>query len=193
MIDQYKFQLTTQLTAGVGISRTLPELMKSWGYAKTLILVDEGVASHSRYFAEVCELLRGSQARLVIETLRGTAEPDYNYVDAIAEKVRALPQLDSIVAIGGGSCLDVAKAVAVLPTNPGRALEYRGFDKVSIPGVPTICIPSTAGSGSEVTINASFIDLQEQKKLGINGRYLHATHAILDAEWTMSCPLSVAV
>lgn len=193
MIDQYKFQLTTQLTAGVGISRTLPELMRSWGYANSLILVDEGVALHSEYFTEVSELLRGSLNSLAIEVLRGTVEPDYDYVDAIAAKVRALPKLDSIVAIGGGSCLDVAKAVAVLRTNSGRALEYRGFDKVTVPGVPTVCIPSTAGTGSEVTINASFIDLAEKKKLGINGRYLNATHAVLDANWTLSCPVSVAV
>jgi len=193
MIDQYKFQLNTHLTAGVGISRTLPALMKSWGYSKALILVDEGVATHSAYLKEITESLRPGLEYLAIETLRGSAEPDYDYVDAIAAKVRALSAIDSIIAIGGGSCLDVAKAVAALRTNPGRALDYRGFDKVTLPGVPTICIPSTAGTGSEVTINASFTDLQEKKKLGINGCNLHATHAILDAEWTMSCPKSVAV
>ncbi len=193
MIDHYKFQLNTQLTAGVGISRTLPALMKSWDYTKTLLLVDEGVIAHCAYFNEIMELLRPALAVLIIEPLRGSTEPDYDYVDTVAAKVRALPEIDSIIAIGGGSCLDVAKAIAVLRTNPGRALDYRGFDKVTVPGVPTICIPSTAGTGSEVTINASFIDLQEKKKLGINGRHLHATHAILDAEWTMSCPKSVAV
>jgi alcohol dehydrogenase class IV len=59
--------------------------------------------------------------------------------------------------------------------------------------VPTICIPSTAGTGSEVTINAVFTDTSEGRKLGINGRYLNATYAVLDAEWTMSCPRPVAI
>ena len=85
------------------------------------------------------------------------------------------------------------KAVAVLMTNPGKGVDYRGFDKVKIPGVPVIAIPTTAGTGSEVTINAVFTNKQEQKKLGINGNFLNATYAILDAEWTLSCPFSVAL
>ena len=83
--------------------------------------------------------------------------------------------------------------MAVLITNPGKGVEYRGFDKVEVPGVPVIAIPTTAGTGSEITVNAVFTNKEEQKKLGINGRYLNASYAILDAEWTLSCPFPVAL
>ena len=128
-----------------------------------------------------------------METLRGSEEPDYGYLDEVADKARSMGPFDALVGIGGGSCMDMAKGVAVLLTNPGKGIDYRGFDKVEKPGVPTICIPTTAGTGSEVTINAVFTDKAEMKKLGINGRYLNATYAVLDAEWTMSCPPHVAL
>ena len=89
--------------------------------------------------------------------------------------------------------MDITKAVAVLKTNFGKAIEFRGFDMVSEEGVPTLCIPTTAGTGSEATINAVFTDTSEMKKLGINGRFINATYSILDAEWSLSCPRSVAV
>ena len=105
----------------------------------------------------------------------------------------SLQRPDLLIAIGGGSCLDMGKALAVLLSNPGKGIDYRGFDKVRVPGVPTLLIPTTAGTGSEVTINAVFTDKREMRKLGINGRYLSATWALLDAEWTLSCPSAAAV
>ena len=87
----------------------------------------------------------------------------------------------------------MGKALAVLLSNPGKGIDYRGFDQVRVPGVPTLLIPTTAGTGSEVTINAVFTDKREMRKLGINGRYLSATWALLDAEWTLSCPSAAAV
>jgi alcohol dehydrogenase len=107
--------------------------------------------------------------------------------------VRPLARPELLVAIGGGSCLDTGKALAVLLTNPGRGIDYRGFDQVQVAGIPTLLIPTTAGTGSEVTINAVFTDKREMRKLGINGRHLSATWALLDAEWTLSCPRAAAV
>jgi alcohol dehydrogenase len=100
---------------------------------------------------------------------------------------------DVIVGIGGGSCMDTAKAVAALATNPGDPLEYRGFDKLRQPGVPTVLIPTTAGTGSEGSYNASFVDTVGHRKMGINGRYMFATCAMLDGETTLSCPYRAAL
>lgn len=193
MSETFSFLLQNSMRHGAGWSRNLPEFLKENGYARTLILVDQGVADHSPYFKEIEGLLRASLAGLDILVLRGSEEPDYDYLDQVAGQARALPRPDVLLAIGGGSCMDIGKAVAVLLTNPGKGIEYRGFHMVKVPGVPTVCIPTTAGTGSEVTINAVFTDKKEMKKLGINGRYLNATHAVLDAEWTMSCPPSVAL
>jgi alcohol dehydrogenase class IV len=193
MRDTFFFQLDNRLHYGVGWSRGLGEFIKSQGWRHVAVLVDEGVAEHNPYFREIRPLIEAATEACTDFRLRGSEEPSYDYLDVLAGQVRALPVLDAIIAIGGGSALDTAKAVACLRTNPGPALNYRGFDKVVVPPVPTVCIPSTAGTGSEVTINAVFTDTSEKRKLGINGRYLNATYAVLDAEWTMSCPSPVAL
>jgi len=193
MINDFFFQVKTQLMAGVGASRKLNELLVDKGFEHAVVLVDVGVSAHSEYFNEVHGILQKACSSLKVIKLRGNEEPDYDYLDEVAAQVRAVEKLDVLIGIGGGSCLDITKAVAVLKTNLGKGIEYRGFDMAKKPGVPTIAIPTTAGTASEVTINAVFTDKKEMKKLGINGLHLDATFAILDAEWTMSCPHMVAV
>ncbi|TAN45244.1 MAG: iron-containing alcohol dehydrogenase [Nitrospirae bacterium] len=193
MIDKFGFQLNTIMFYGIGHSMTLGDFLKQKGHEKVLFLADEGVVKGADYFGRVKETVRSCVDKLHVIALRGNEEPDYDYLDAVAAEVRSLGKIDAVVGIGGGSCLDMMKAVAVLMTNPGRGIDYRGFDKLQNPGVPTIAIPTTAGTGSEVTINAVFTDKKEMKKLGINGLYMNATYAILDAEWTLSCPVHVAV
>lgn len=193
MSDEFNFRLHTDMYYGIGYSKKLGDLLYEKGFRSAMFLVDEGVAKSSPYFDEIIHIVGEKVPIISLELLRGTEEPDYDYLDIISDKVRAINNVDIIVGIGGGSCLDIAKAVAVLRTNPGKGIDYRGFDKVVKPGIPTFAIPSTAGTGSEVTINAVFTDKKELRKLGINGRYMNATYAILDTEWTISCPLPVAV
>lgn len=193
MTIPFHFRLADNLLSGIGATRQVENLLASHGYNRISILVDEGVAERSAYFAEIEALLKRGGREVSVQRLRGSEEPDYAYLDSVAALLRKRARPDVLIGIGGGSSLDIAKAVSVLLTNPGNGIDYRGFDKVTTPGVPTICIPTTAGTGSEVTINAVFTDNTEKKKLGINGRFMNATHAILDAEWTMSCPHKAAV
>jgi alcohol dehydrogenase class IV len=193
MRDSFFFQLDNRLHYGIGWSRGLGDLIKSLGWRHVAVLVDEGVADHNPYYKEIGPLIAAKVETLREVQLCASEEPSYDYLDSLAASIRVLPALDGILAIGGGSVMDIGKALAALRTNRGPVLQYRGFDKMTVPAVPTICIPSTAGTGSEVTINAVFTDTKEQRKLGINGRYLNATYAVLDVEWTMSCPRSVAV
>jgi alcohol dehydrogenase len=193
MTNFFNFSLNTNVLAGVGSTRQLIGIFEDQNYERILVLADEAVAQKSHYFKEIEALLRESGRNLEVVMLRGSEEPDYDYLDLIVGGLRELEQPSVIIGIGGGSCLDITKAAAALLTNPGRGIEYRGFDKLLCPGIPTICIPTTAGTGSEVTINAVFTDKSEKKKLGINGRFMNATHAILDSEWTSSCPFDVAL
>lgn len=192
MPDNFLFQLDNRLMFGVGRSRGLDTFLSERRMRNVLLVVDQGVAHASPYYREICATL-AKAAELAVEELRSCEEPDYAYLDEVAERVRRLPRPDLLIAIGGGSCLDMGKALAVLLTNAGKGIDYRGFDKVQVPGVPTLLIPTTAGTGSEVTINAVFTDKREMRKLGINGRHLSATWALLDAEWTLSCPRAAAV
>lgn len=192
MSERFQFQLDNRLIFGAGRSRELAGFVRERGFGRILVAVDEGVMRASAYYREILDLLAGV-AELDVVSLRGSEEPDYDYLDDLTQRVRGLPRSGLVLAIGGGSCLDIAKALAVLLTNPGKGLDYRGFDKVQVAGVPTLLIPTTAGTGSEVTINAVFTDKREMRKLGINGRHLNATWALLDAEWTLSCPQAAAV
>ncbi len=186
------FSLNTQLIFGPGSTSQLSDLLVREDWTDVTVLIDETVASQSGYWREVLVDLEAN-SRVCVITLRSTAEPTYAYLDEVADAVRAISKVDVIVGIGGGSALDITKAVAALRTNPGPGIAYRGFDNVLVPAIPSVCIPTTAGTGSEVTINAVFTDELEMRKLGINGRFMSPTYAILDAHWTASCPRNVAM
>ncbi|MDD4951023.1 MAG: iron-containing alcohol dehydrogenase [Desulfovibrionaceae bacterium] len=193
MSEEFFFQLHTNVFYGLGASRDLGGFVRDRGFSRVLMLVDEGCAKHSAYFREIREIIELAAGSLHVEQLRGTEEPDYDYLDQVAGHARSLGDFELVLGIGGGSCMDMAKAVAMLLTNPGRGIDYRGFDKVRLHPVATVCVPTTAGTGSEVTINAVFTDKAERRKLGINGRFMNADWAVLDAEWTMSCPQDAAL
>ncbi len=84
--------------------------------------------------------------------------------------------------------MDVAKAIAVLATNKGSAVDFLGLNKIPKPGLPKIMIPTTAGTGSEVTFTAVFIRKNLKKKEGMNSPYLYPELALLDPELTVSLP-----
>jgi alcohol dehydrogenase len=95
---------------------------------------------------------------------------------------------DSVIGIGGGSAMDVAKAISVIAANKGAAVDYLGLNKVPKPGLPKIMIPTTAGTGSEVTFTAVFIRKNLKKKEGMNSPHLYPDLALLDPELTLSLP-----
>lgn len=190
MNNTFDFQIHNKMLFGIGRSKELDKFISIHGFKDVLVFVDEGVHCGSDYWIQVLDIL-SKTATVDITVISGAHEPDYEYLDEIVEAARSKTKPDLIIGIGGGSAMDVAKAAAVLITNPGKGLSYRGFDNVTKPGIPTLLVPTTAGTGSEVTVNAVFIDRNEMRKLGINGRYMSATYALLDAEWTLSCPTGV--
>ncbi len=98
---------------------------------------------------------------------------------------------DFVVAVGGGSPIDTAKAVAVLATNPGSIEEYKGIGKIAQPGVPLVAIPTTAGTGSEATVYTVITDQKTDVKMLIGSPYLMPTIAIVDPLLTVSSPQGV--
>jgi len=188
--NSLRFALNTELLCGQSVHRELPGLIAS--FAKSvLLLIDENVSS-----IEPVSFLRNELEKQGLALneilLRGTEEPDYDYLDEVSLQARDLP-CDLVIAIGGGSALDLSKAVSILLTNPGSGLDYRGFDMVQVPGIPLMAIPTTAGTASEVTVNAVFTNKNEKKKLGINGAFMNARYAVLDPHFTSSAPQEVAV
>ncbi len=128
----------------------------------------------------------------IIKEFDATIEPSYDILDKFTESFRGM-EIDAIIGVGGGSVLDLSKGVGILLKNPGKALDYRGMNKVKKPGVPVICYPTTAGTGTEVTHTASFIDKESMTKLGINGQYVSPLWGVLVPELTFSCPKKVTI
>lgn len=182
-------RLRSNTLIGVGAAREVPAHIHG---ARVGLVVDGAVAA-GRPFAELrAAWMRDGFEPVVTFEGRSGAEPDYDYLDAAAAHFRANP-VDAIIAVGGGSTLDLGKGVGILLRNPGRGIDYRGSDLVTEPGAPVVCIPTTAGSGSEATATASFIDTASRTKLGINGRHVACELAALDPELLVDSPVSVTI
>jgi alcohol dehydrogenase class IV len=98
---------------------------------------------------------------------------------------------DALVGLGGGSNMDLAKVAAVLVTHGGQPADYFGFDRVPGPVLPLICIPTTAGTGSEVSHAAVLTDTANKIKVSTLSNYLRPTVALVDPQFTYGCPKQV--
>jgi alcohol dehydrogenase len=156
------------------------------------VVVDEAVADTPAVAAALARLQTEGVNPVAVLRRPGGKEPTYPELDEAVEDVRAADP-DAIIGIGGGSAMDLAKGIAILLRNPGPSIQYRGMDLVPEPGVPCIVAPTTAGSGSEATATAAFIDTDSQTKLGINGRHVGAAAAILDPELLVGSPAPVTI
>jgi len=114
-------------------------------------------------------------------------EPPLEQADEGA-KLAQKGKCDLVIGIGGGSAMDVAKAVAVVAAHGADAKDFLGLNKVPGPGLPTIMVPTTAGTGSEVTFTAVFVRPDLQKKEGMNSVFMYPDLALLDPELTLSLP-----
>jgi alcohol dehydrogenase class IV len=120
----------------------------------------------------------------------GQAEPSLKLADHCALMARGLDP-DVVIGLGGGSNMDVAKMTAILLNHDGHATDYIGDGKVPGPVRPIICVPTTAGTGSEVSHAAAFTDTDNQVKTGILSWYLRPLFAIVDPLLTLTCPPKV--
>ncbi len=186
MSDIAIFTAIQRLVHGSGALSQLPDEVDRFGRRKILLVTDPGLVK-AGIAGRALDLLAGREVEVFSEV---EPDPSIETVVACADRVRALG-CDLIVGLGGGSAIDTAKCASVMATNPGKVEDYLGIDKVGAPGVPKIIIPTTAGTGSEVT-NVAVLSLKAQNtKKGIVSRYLLADTALLDPELTLGLPASV--
>jgi len=194
-MNNLEFSLKTRLKFGEKEALNVGKYLKDMKLNRIAVIVDSGVFNLD-YIKEILKSIKKENfSELKIWEYSLKAEPDYDFLDEtklefLDEKQK--PTVDCFVGIGGGSVMDIAKGLATLTTNPGEARKYRGFPTDIIPSLPTITMPTTAGTGSEVTFNAVFVDLKEKKKLGINTTNNFPVLTILDPNLVSSCPKSVA-
>ena len=170
------------------------EEVKSNGIKNVAVLVDNGAKDQPA----IKSFLNGLNNVLKINRLvsYNGGEPTYKDLEQIRSQFKD-DAPGGVFAIGGGSTMDVGKAISVLLTNSGPAIKYRGFNDAHLESLPIVTVPTVAGTGSEITPNASFVDDKEMRKLGINGECVRPTFAIIDPSLSLSCPknavLSAAV
>jgi alcohol dehydrogenase len=190
--SEQHFTLSSNSFYGARMTQRLSAMLAGQGFRNIGLIVDQGVASHAPARALVDQLTDGAVRTAKIYQSDSSAEPTYAYLDTVASEFRR-GKFDALVGIGGGSALDLAKGVAVLLKNAGAGIKYRGMNQVPEPGVAVVLVPTTAGTGSEVTHTASFIDTESQTKLGINGRYMNCLFSVLDPDLLVTCPPPVTI
>jgi alcohol dehydrogenase len=185
MKNIFSFTGARKIVFGNGSFTGLAQHLVDLQAKRPLVVLDKNLAA-AGFSANVVQVLESSGMEYCLFD-QVEPEPRLELADEGA-KLALKKKCDAVIGIGGGSAMDVAKAVAVLATNKGKAADYLGLNKVPGPGLPTIMIPTTAGTGSEVTFTAVFVRKNLKKKEGMNSPYLYPDLALLDPELTLSLP-----
>lgn len=176
-----------ELVFGAGQRDSLGQIAAKLG-RRALVVTDERLAGDKNFLGMLAQLeAAGLRVQVDSSTL-----PDAPVGAAItsAETAREFAP-DLVIGVGGGSCLDMAKCVAVLLTHGGLPQDYYGEFMVPGPVMPLIAIPTTAGTGSEVTPVAVLSDSERHLKVGISSPFIIPTASICDPELTLTCPTSL--
>lgn len=190
----FTFRLQTNTRCGEGKAAQLHHYLIELGCTRPGIIVDSSIVDLPYVEQILYAVSQEKSLHPLIWRYDLRAEPDYDSLDRVKEiftDAEGKPMVDCFVGIGGGSVIDFAKGLATVTVNPGRSVIYKGFPRGLNHPLPTIAIPTTAGTGSEATYNAVFIDRAAGKKLGINTTDNFPALAILDPLLTISCPPSV--
>jgi alcohol dehydrogenase class IV len=179
----------TDVHFGYGvIGSQLEGRVRAFGVRRVLLVTDPGVRD-----AGIVDRVKGAL------TPAGVDVTIYDDVTAdsgstlIVRGVEALKAAGSelVIGVGGGSALDTAKAIAALATNPGSPLDYIGLHKVKAAPLPVIAVPTTAGTGSEVSLWSVFTDDARRLKVAIGGVPMYPAVALCDPELTLDLPPAI--
>ncbi|NJN15798.1 MAG: iron-containing alcohol dehydrogenase [Oscillochloris sp.] len=182
MQEFFEYNLGARVLYQAGLSGDLAQVIEEMG-ARPFIITDKGVMA----------------AGLLAPVLAGLTTPPVGIYDdippnssvkVVMEAAQAAREVgaDMLIALGGGSPIDTAKGVRIVLTNGGHLLDYQGYNVIADRLMPMIAVPTTAGTGSEVTPFAVIRDEEQDLKLAFTSRFLVPDVAVLDPELTRSLP-----
>jgi alcohol dehydrogenase class IV len=187
----YKYTVPTGIDFGPGAISGLEDILKAQGIARPLLLCDHGIRECGILQMAVDELGQETESLAQFDGVASNPREE-NVLDAL--EVYREQDCDGIIALGGGSVIDAAKGVSLLATNPG---DLDGFDilkggatRIHTPPSPVVAIPTTAGTGSEVSRGALIITTRDSitRKMIAASPLLVPVHSILDPNLTLSLP-----
>jgi alcohol dehydrogenase class IV len=188
MRTTWTFHTAGQLIFGRGATAQLGDAARRLGVRRMLVATDATLLAAGLVESVHAAL---SDVGIAVEVFSGgQPEPSTAVAAACAAAGRAF-RPDGVLGLGGGSNLDLAKITAVLLSHGGAPLDYAGDDKVPGPVLPLFCVPTTAGTGSEVSAAAVLTDAANKMKVGILSNHLRPRVALVDPLQTVTCPPKV--
>src|SRR5205823_11427479 len=184
----WTFHSAVQIVFGRDAVKQLGEIATRLKAKKALIATDT-IIEEAGLLERVREPLASAGLKVAAFT-GGEPEPSMRAGLACYDMAKSF-QPDLLVGLGGGSNMDLAKLAAVLLKHGGSPRDYVGDDKIPGPIFPLICVPTTAGTGSEVSAASVITDTDNHIKVGILSNYLRPTVALVDPLLTVSCPAKV--
>ncbi|MDM8150094.1 iron-containing alcohol dehydrogenase [Priestia megaterium] len=184
----FSFSIPTKIEFGSGICTQVGEILKPYVDKKVLIVSDCGVRQ-AGILKNVEESLRNFKISYEIFD-KVEANPSTQILEQGIEYL-GMHQCDAVLGVGGGSSIDTAKGIAAMATNTGSILDYEGINKIKNKPLPILAIPTTSGTGAEVTASAVFTNKDTLFKTVIMSNYLFPKVAILDPLLTLKLPSSI--
>jgi alcohol dehydrogenase len=191
MIMDRSFELycPTKVKFGAGISEEVGKEIKDLGGTKVLVVTDPGVTA-AGILEKVLPSLEGAGLPYAVFD---EVEPNATLMKVIkASELQKKEKSDIILSVGGGSSIDTAKGVGCLATNPGPLPEYEGPEKYSIPPLPSLAVPTTAGTGSELSFGAVIFDEERNYKFSFRSAMQIPKVAFLDPLLLQTLPPQIA-
>jgi alcohol dehydrogenase class IV len=182
----YKIGFPQKVYSGLGSVSELPQILSEKKAQKVLVMTDQGVSKQS-CFQKVMDLL-SEYEKVCIDDI--PPEPSVYDIQRVYEKA-SQAGTDAVVAVGGGSVMDMTKMIAACLTNPDYTADVQNTAKIVHTPALTIMIPTTAGTGAEATPNAIFLFPEQNLKVGIVSDHFVASCVIWDGEMTASLPKSL--
>jgi alcohol dehydrogenase len=181
------FRGPRQLMVGEGVAQNLPRVVAECG-SRVLVVTDRVLLGQPH----VVELVKAVQDAVDVVGVFADATPDVPLSDVdLAVAAAAEVDADVLLAIGGGTVIDLAKIVGVIRRHGGTPRDYYGESKVPGPTLPLVAVPTTSGTGSELTPVSVLTDPERELKVGVSSVHLVPDFAIVDPELTYSCPATV--
>ncbi|MCS6880573.1 MAG: iron-containing alcohol dehydrogenase [Oscillochloridaceae bacterium] len=185
MQEFFEFGLRARVQYKAGLARELGPLVQELAAERAFIVADKGVVA-----AGLLEpVLAGIEGFAEVVGIYDNVPPNSSLatVNEATEAARTA-RADLLIALGGGSPIDTAKGMRILLTLGGEIPQYEGYNTIIQPLTPMIAVPTTAGTGSEVTVVAVIKDEDENRKISLASRYLMPDIAVLDPELTLTLP-----
>ncbi|MFP7493459.1 iron-containing alcohol dehydrogenase [Terribacillus saccharophilus] len=182
------FQTANTLITGSGSIATIGEQARKFD-AKHVVIVTDSIIKQTGLLDNIITPLSNENISYsVIDKV--IPEPPFENLEEMNSELGS-DNPDLLIGVGGGSALDITKLLSVMLTNKEDVRNFIGTDMIKNRGIPFILVPTTAGTGSEVTANAIFTDIRDNVKKGIVSPYLLPNAAIIDATLTLSVPAKV--